>query len=376
MRFTGRYTTDPLGEMTFEEYEFATGRRSQGFDRYGDYFSMSVDPTDDATFWFAGQYLPLGKSWGTKLVAFKASRDTIDVFPTSLSEPFNDGVLGAQDVEFTVLNRGLETVYGLPLGYQFNNEPWVNEDSGIDSLPVDQELTFKFATPVTIDMPGTYPIRIATFLDNDDNKKNDTLSYVITKYGLRDIALEYIVPANDGLICGDASEITLRLKNAGLDTITSIVFELSAFSVPVDSVRWDGSIAFGEETTFSFPAPVAEGPNDYAIDIDSLNNLYSDDLPENNQVSWTLNGHPEGAPVSLAFTTDNYPHETTWKLFDAGGNVIASAGPFMQPQITTITEFCLDLEACYTFTVYDALGDGMSSQGVVGDFEIFNERAN
>ena len=83
LRFTGRYSTDPLGEMSIEEYEFASGQRSQGFDRYGDYFTMSVDPTDDATFWFAGQYLPLGKSWGSKIVAFRASRDTIDVFASS-----------------------------------------------------------------------------------------------------------------------------------------------------------------------------------------------------------------------------------------------------------------------------------------------------
>ncbi len=374
LRFTGRYATDPLGEMTFIEHEFATGKKSQGFDRYGDYFTMSVDPTDDATFWFAGQYLPLGKDWGTRIVAFKATRDTFDVFPTTLIAPINDELLGSQEVEFTVLNRGLETVYSVPLGYQFNNGNWVNEDPGIDSLPMDQEFTFKFTTPFAIDKPGSYPIRIATFLDNDDNNKNDTLSYVITKYGIRDVALQYIVPVHEGLICNDVSDISIRLINVGIDTIKNIVFELSVFDVPVDTIEWNGSLAFGEETIFSFPAMIAEGPNDYSIDIDSLNTSYLDELPANNQINWTVIGHPEGSPVTLEFTTDKYPAESSWKLFDAAGNQIAAAGPFMDAQKTTTTEFCLDLEACYTFTVYDALGDGMSSQGVIGDYEIFNEQ--
>ena len=38
-----------------------------------------------------------------------------------------------------------------------------------------------------------------------------------------------------------------------------------------------------------------------------------------------------------------------------------------------MTEFCLDPEECFTFTVYDAFGDGMSAQGVQGDYEIFNQ---
>ncbi len=374
LRFTGRYSTDPLGEMSIKEYEFATGKRSQGSDRYGDYFSMSVDPTDDATFWFAGQYLPLGNNWGTKIVAFKASRDTIDVFPTKLASPINDALLGAQEVEFSVLNRGLETVFTLPLGYQFNNGPWITEDPVIDSLPVDQEFTFKFVTPFDIDLPGSYPLRIATFLDVDNNKKNDTLSYVITKFGLRDIGLEYVVPANDDLICTDMSDISVRIKNVGIDTIKQIVFKLSSFSIPVDSFQWTGSLAFGEETIFSFPAVIAEGPNDFSLDIDTLNFIYVDDQPANNQINFSVNGHPEGFPVTLEFTTDKYPNETSWKLFDSDDNIIASAGPFMEAQTTTVTTFCLDEEACYTFTVYDALGDGMSSQGIVGDFEIFNEQ--
>ncbi|MEO6130827.1 MAG: hypothetical protein ABIQ02_03190, partial [Saprospiraceae bacterium] len=81
LRYTGRYSSDPLGEMTFKEYEFATGLGSLGADRFGDYQAMSVDPANDHTFWFSGEYVQAGGDWSTKIVAFDAGRDSIDIFP-------------------------------------------------------------------------------------------------------------------------------------------------------------------------------------------------------------------------------------------------------------------------------------------------------
>jgi hypothetical protein len=42
-------------------------------ERWGDYASMSIDPTDDCTFWFTTQFLPnTGKfNWLTSVVAAK-----------------------------------------------------------------------------------------------------------------------------------------------------------------------------------------------------------------------------------------------------------------------------------------------------------------
>jgi hypothetical protein len=372
LRYTGRYATDPPGTMSFTEYEFATGSGAQGFDRFGDYFSMSVDPSDESTFWFAGEYLPANNEWATRIVAFAASRDTFDVFPLSLLAPENNATLGDQSVSFTVFNRGLSTVYSLPLGYQFNGGAWVTETPAIDSLPVDEELTYTFTTPLLIDAAGTFPLRIATFLDNDGNQRNDTLTFMVTKYGLRDIALEYVVSGESSVICADQSEVSLLVRNTGLDTINHIVFELSNGDTPVDTIQWTGSLLFGEETTISFIAPVNAGTNSFSLDIVTLNDEFIDDVPSNNQPTWTLTAKPDGQEVFLYFTTDNFPQESSWKLFDATNTVIASAGPFADQQTTYTSSFCLDPEACYKFTVYDVFGDGMSAQNVQGDYEIYN----
>ena len=373
LRYTGRYANDPLGTMTFKEYEFATGAGSQGFDRFGDYASMSVDPADDGTFWFAGEYLPANNEWATRIVAFKASRAAFDVFPQTLLSPVNDALLGSQNVAFKIRNRGINTVFSFPVAYQLNNGDWISETPLIDSLPVDSSFEYTFSSTVSIDLPGNYPLRIATLLDNDANKKNDTLSFMVVKYATRDLAFEYIVPTDAEVVCSTESSNSIILRNNGVDTITSTSIQVTLNGVPVDTIFWTGSIPFQQEQEFSFTiSNLSEGDNTVAVAILELNNS-TDEIPSNNEINWVVTAKPEGTPLTLHFKTDNFPQESTWKLFDANDNVIASAGPFDAQRTIYTTAFCLNPEECYTFTVFDAFGDGMSAQGVKGDYEIYNE---
>lgn len=89
LRFTGRFIDDPLGEMTVEEQiaEEGTGFQT-GTNRYGDYHQMSVDPTDDATFWYTGNYLTnSGNSLRTKIFSF-AMWQLLGEEEKSFSNPF------------------------------------------------------------------------------------------------------------------------------------------------------------------------------------------------------------------------------------------------------------------------------------------------
>jgi hypothetical protein len=71
LRYTGRLAGDPEGEMTLGEATLGLGTSSQfGLNRYGDYSSLTVDPVDQCTFWFTGEYLPQGNLWHTRIGAF------------------------------------------------------------------------------------------------------------------------------------------------------------------------------------------------------------------------------------------------------------------------------------------------------------------
>lgn len=76
--YTGRLAGDPTGSIR-NEATLITGtgvQKAFGW-RWGDYSAMSVDPADDCTFWFTGEYYTLASqnfsdfTWLTRIGAFK-----------------------------------------------------------------------------------------------------------------------------------------------------------------------------------------------------------------------------------------------------------------------------------------------------------------
>ena len=72
IRCVARYADDPLGVMTTSEVEFFTGSASQDrYSRWGDYAMMSVDPSDNTSFWFTTEYTSGGYNWRTRITHFE-----------------------------------------------------------------------------------------------------------------------------------------------------------------------------------------------------------------------------------------------------------------------------------------------------------------
>ncbi len=61
VRFAARRSADPKGRLTLHESVLAVGEASQTNTlRWEDYTTTAVDPTDDCTFWYVGDYLKAG----------------------------------------------------------------------------------------------------------------------------------------------------------------------------------------------------------------------------------------------------------------------------------------------------------------------------
>src|SRR5438132_2572270 len=79
IRYTGRLKGDPLGQMTLGEGTIidGTGVQRTTNSRWGDYTDMTVDPTDDCTFWYVNEYYTLAgqqsstAGWQTRIGSFK-----------------------------------------------------------------------------------------------------------------------------------------------------------------------------------------------------------------------------------------------------------------------------------------------------------------
>jgi hypothetical protein len=79
VRYTGRMSGDPLGQMTLGEGTVIDGSGVQTTtnSRWGDYTTMRIDPTDDCTFWYVNEYYTLAgqqesrAGWQTRVASVK-----------------------------------------------------------------------------------------------------------------------------------------------------------------------------------------------------------------------------------------------------------------------------------------------------------------
>ena len=73
LRFTARRASDPTGRMTLHESVLAAGGASQTNTlRWEDYTTTAMDPSDDCTFWYVGDYLEAGDTgYRTRIGSFR-----------------------------------------------------------------------------------------------------------------------------------------------------------------------------------------------------------------------------------------------------------------------------------------------------------------
>jgi hypothetical protein len=74
IKYVGRVPTDAKGKMESPAtIVIGTGVQKNSFNRWGDYSSMAIDPTDDCTFWYAQEYYKTTGSFNfdTRLASFK-----------------------------------------------------------------------------------------------------------------------------------------------------------------------------------------------------------------------------------------------------------------------------------------------------------------
>jgi uncharacterized repeat protein (TIGR01451 family) len=72
-RFAGRLADDPLGVLTLQETILVEGQASQTSTlRWEDYTTTAMDPSDDCTFWYVGDYVRAGQTrYTTRIGSFQ-----------------------------------------------------------------------------------------------------------------------------------------------------------------------------------------------------------------------------------------------------------------------------------------------------------------
>lgn len=114
IRYAGRLATDPANTLNQGEATLIAGGGSQQGScggtctRWGDYSAMTVDPTDDCTFWYTTEYYTSnGLNWQTRIGAFKYTQCSGSCTPVSVTtNPQNQTKPAGSPVTFTAAASG------------------------------------------------------------------------------------------------------------------------------------------------------------------------------------------------------------------------------------------------------------------------------
>src|SRR5438093_6809282 len=224
VHYTGRLASDPAGQMSQGEGTIVNGAGAQtgNLSRWGDYSSMSVDPVDGCTFWYADEYLPANGSfnWRTRIGTFKlpgcgVTNDfSISASPSSVSATQND--TATSTIATAVTSGSAQTVSlsagGLPSGATASLSPASVTAGGSSTLTVGAGSAAVGTYTITVTGTGTSATHTTA------------VTFTITA-----------PPANDFAITGNAASLSLAQGPNGTSTISAGVTSGSAQTVSLST---------------------------------------------------------------------------------------------------------------------------------------------
>lgn len=151
-----------------------------------------------------------------------------------------------------------------------------------------------------------------------------------------------------------------------MENLTTVELVSYVDDVEQNTFTWTGDIVqYGIEVV-DLPEimDIGSGDHEFKVVANYPNDLPDDDTT-NNMLTENFSVNTDGQEIVIDILTDNYPMETSWELF-FDGTVVASGSGYTGTQTVYELPVCLENEQCYTFTVYDEYGDGMSYGGVTG----------
>jgi hypothetical protein len=153
----------------------------------------------------------------------------------------------------------------------------------------------------------------------------------------------------------------IRVRNNGNNLVSAFHLKYQVNDGTLQDFSWSGSLATLQKANISLPTITftPEAVNNLRVFSVDPNNT-ADEYPKNDTIVYTVNAAPVTSHILyLVLLTDNNPTETTWDVKNSGGNVITSGGPYTTANHLYRDTITVPGPDCYTFTIYDAAGNGI-----------------
>jgi hypothetical protein len=344
LRLTGRREGDPPGTLPINEYVLKAGEKDSPSERWGDYSSMNVDPEDDRTFWFTGEYQPSNGAWGTRIASFRVQRDTYDLTPVLITAPQPSATLGnAESVKVSVLNAGLVNASGAQVSLYLDGV-LVGTDNIAGTIAAGGALEHTFGNAVNLSQVGkVYHFMVITHWNPDTYAKNDTLRQDIRHLTSQDASAAG--RANfPGLICGNTFNLEFVLQNAGQTPLQSAQINWKINGNIYQTMNWSGLLQPGERDTIPLPVTgVLEGANFFYAHT-ALPNGNPDQDIHNDSLFFKFFGNLDGAYVEAYTRTDFGVLELELRRFNNNQLILSRTYP---PSGAVSYYLCTEDNTCY-----------------------------
>jgi hypothetical protein len=250
IRYTGQSATayaTGTGVLDLAEQTITTGAYSQStYERWGDYASISIDPTDDKTFWFTTEYIGAGNARKTRIASFQvgsapAGVDLLPLSPAANPVSVPDGQTTTASV--TVKNQGTVASGTSNLKYYLSTDNTYSAGDvllatdAVAALAGGASAAFnKSVTIPALTTPGTYYVLFYVDADaqvTETNETNNVGSIQITvtsSAGSPDLVVQTPATTPTSLNAGATTSASATVKNQGtaVAAASSLKFYLSA----------------------------------------------------------------------------------------------------------------------------------------------------
>lgn len=248
--YTGRYATDPLGQMTIDETFIAQSTGNNPSNRLADYVHLTLDPSNDKTFWHIAEYFNTGRT--DVVAAFQIAPDyQNDIGVATIDTPEDGALSDAEVVSVTIFNAGELEQTDIEVSYQVDGGDIITEMYSGTLEPQAYE-SFTFNQTADLGVVGqTYEIKAFTSLDNDEDMQNDTATKLVKFYGPNDLGIALISQPNSGEGLGDSEAVVVEVMNYGTEDQSDIDVSYEFEGSTVNEV-FSGTLSFGESAEYSF----------------------------------------------------------------------------------------------------------------------------
>ena len=163
----------------------------------------------------------------------------------------------------------------------------------------------------------------------------DDISIIQTILNANDVSIKEVdAPLST---CKETVSVSFRVKNDGLENVTSLTYQYTIGRNTVSQVENNLSIPSGESQNFSFDVNLIGGFNEIEIIITQLNESTDDDT-SNNTILYTVDRElaADSYPLLINFETPNFWNITSpdatqiWGKSSVGSNGVLLANAFSQ----------------------------------------------